>query len=101
MNVEVEYVTKNQRTVAKEIEFEDDFDFDFDWDDYEFDFEGYISDIDSDAKSFKMKGKTIFTDANTEYEDGLSFDSLIGNKVEVEGMIIGNDHVARKISSED
>ncbi|MDD1780751.1 DUF5666 domain-containing protein [Enterovibrio sp. ZSDZ35] len=100
VNVEVEYTGNSKRTIAKEVEFEDDFDFDFDWDDYEFDIEGYVGDVDYDTKSFQIKGKTIFTDVNTEYEDNLSLDALIGSTIEAEGIIIGDKHVARKISKE-
>ncbi|SKA59015.1 DUF5666 domain-containing protein [Enterovibrio nigricans] len=100
VTVEVEYVSKNNRTIAKEIEFEDDFDFDFDWDDYEFEYKGYVSDINPVAQSFQLKGKTIFTDSNTDYEDGLSFDALNGINLEVEGVLIGSDHVAREISKD-
>ncbi|KKD58659.1 lipoprotein [Grimontia sp. AD028] len=101
VEIEVEYVNQAHRTIAKEIEFDDDFDFDVDWKDFEFEVEGYVTDIDAESEAFTINGKTVSTDANTEYEDDLTFDSLLGEKVEVEGIIVGNKYVAREIERED
>ncbi|PMN89819.1 DUF5666 domain-containing protein [Enterovibrio norvegicus] len=99
--VEVEIGNQGNAVYAKEIEFEDDFDFDIDWDKFEFEEEGFVTDIDSDNLSFTVNGKTIVADANTEYEDRIDFDSLNGECVDVEGIIIDSRHIAREISLED
>ncbi|PML76352.1 DUF5666 domain-containing protein [Enterovibrio norvegicus] len=99
--VEVEIGNQGNAVYAKEIEFEDDFDFDIDWDKFEFEEEGFVTDIDSDNLSFTVNGKTIVADANTEYEDRIDFDSLNGECVDVEGIIIDSKHIAREISLED
>ncbi|NGN96321.1 hypothetical protein G5S52_01215 [Grimontia sp. S25] len=99
--VEVEYINQAKRTIAKEIEFEDDFDFDFDWDKFEFERKGIIENTNDVEQSFEVRGQKIFTDANTEFDDGLDFDFLEGEYVEVEGVIINGDYVAREIERED
>ncbi|CZF81827.1 hypothetical protein GCE9029_02853 [Grimontia celer] len=99
--VEVEYVNQAKRTIAKEIEFEDDFDFDVDWDKFEFERKGIIENTNDVEQSFEVRGQKIFTDANTEFDDGLDFDFLEGEYVEVEGVIINGDYVAREIERED
>ncbi|WP_251882167.1 DUF5666 domain-containing protein [Grimontia kaedaensis] len=52
-------------------------------------------------QSFEVLEQKIFTDANTEFDDGLDFDFLEGEYVEVEGVIINGDYVAREIERED
>ncbi|OEE51221.1 hypothetical protein A1OS_06255 [Enterovibrio norvegicus] len=99
--VEVEIGKQGNALYAKEIEFEDDFDFDIDWDQFEFEEEGRVTNIDSDTHSFTINGKAIVTDAYTEYENRIDFDSLNGECVDVEGIVIDSKHIAREISLED
>ncbi|MGF1864140.1 DUF5666 domain-containing protein [Enterovibrio norvegicus] len=99
--VEVEIGKQGNALYAKEIEFEDDFDFDIDWDQFEFEEEGRVTNIDSDTHSFTINGKAIVTDAYTEYENRIDFESLNGECVDVEGIVIDSKHIAREISLED
>ncbi|WP_283131894.1 DUF5666 domain-containing protein [Enterovibrio norvegicus] len=99
--VEVEIGKQGNALYAKEIEFEDDFDFDIDWDQFEFEEEGFVTDIDSGTHSFTINGKAIVTDAYTEYENRIDFESLNGECVDVEGIVIDSKHIAREISLED
>ncbi|MEZ8131446.1 DUF5666 domain-containing protein [Enterovibrio norvegicus] len=99
--VEVEIGKQGNALYAKEIEFEDDFDFDIDWDQFEFEEEGRVTNIDSDAHSFTINGKAIVTDTYTEYENLIDFESLNGECVDVEGIVIDSKHIAREISLED
>ncbi|OEF48654.1 hypothetical protein A1OW_14890 [Enterovibrio norvegicus] len=99
--VEVEIGKQSNAVYAKEIEFEDDFDFDIDWDQFEFEEEGRVTNIDSDAHSFTINGKAIVTDTYTEYENLIDFESLNGECVDVEGIVIDSKHIAREISLED
>ncbi|MEI8610354.1 DUF5666 domain-containing protein [Enterovibrio sp. Hal110] len=97
--VEVEIGKQGNALYAKEIEFEDDFD--IDWDQFEFEEEGRVTNIDSDTHSFSINGKAIVTDAYTEYENRIDFESLNGVCVDVEGIVIDSKHIAREISLED
>ncbi|MFL7013445.1 DUF5666 domain-containing protein [Enterovibrio norvegicus] len=99
--VEVEIGKQGNALYAKEIEFEDDFDFDIDWDQFEFEEEGRVTNIDSNTHSFTINGKAIVTDAYTEYENRIDFESLNGECVDVEGIVIDSKHIAREISLED
>ncbi|WP_394209232.1 DUF5666 domain-containing protein [Enterovibrio calviensis] len=103
--VEVDYIKKGDKLIAKEIEFEDDVDFDFDWDAFEFETEGTASSVNTEDETFviKVKGKeqTIYIDAQTRFDDGLTIDTLDGELLEVEGVIISGDYVAREIERED
>ncbi|MDD1796152.1 DUF5666 domain-containing protein [Enterovibrio sp. ZSDZ42] len=102
--VEVDYISKGDTLIAKEIEFEDG-DGDFDWDAFEFETEGTVSNVNTDEETFmiELKGaeKTIHIDALTRFEDNLTLESLDGEFLEVEGVIISGDYVAREIERED
>ncbi|WP_028022161.1 DUF5666 domain-containing protein [Enterovibrio calviensis] len=104
--VEVEYIKKGDKLIAKEIEFEDaDQDNDFDWDAFEFETEGMASNVSTDDDTFQIdvkgKAKTIHIDVLTQFDDGLTLDSLNGEMLEVEGVIISGEYVAREIERED
>lgn len=106
--IEVTSISQGDERLATEIEF-DELDSD-DWDKFEFDLEGSVTATEHDASggfSFTINGKTIYTDAKTSYDDGLTADNLDGANVEVEGIIIGSidgnggDFVAREIELDD
>lgn len=101
MEVEVDYVANAKGNFAKEIEFEDDSDVDGDWDKFEFKMKGYADNLDDTELSFEIGGVKVYTDNNTEFDDELNFDSIGNCRLEVEGVIINGDHVAREIECED
>lgn len=51
--------------------------------------------------SFTVDGNLIHIDAYTEFDDYLNEDTLHGQSVEVEGVIINGKNVAREIERED
>ncbi|EAS62813.1 DUF5666 domain-containing protein [Photobacterium angustum] len=84
--------------IAKEIEFERDFGGEIgDW--REFDREGYVTSVGDDH--FMIAGETFYVDAYTEFEDLLTLDTLHGQYVDVEGVLINGKKVAREIERED
>ncbi|PSV58935.1 hypothetical protein C9J41_00740 [Photobacterium sp. GB-50] len=84
--------------VAKEIEFERGFGGETgNW--REFDREGYVTSVGDEH--FRMAGETFYVDAYTEFEDFLTLETLHGQYVEVEGVIINGKKVAREIERED
>ncbi|PQJ67287.1 DUF5666 domain-containing protein [Photobacterium angustum] len=84
--------------IAKEIEFERDFGGETgDW--REFDREGYVTSVGDDH--FMIAGETFYVDAYTEFEDFLTLDTLHGQYVDVEGVLINGKKVAREIERED
>lgn len=101
--VEVNSVKQGDNRLATEIEF-DDRDND-DWDNVEFELDGIVSDTTRSAdvvSSFKINGQLILIDAKTTYEDGLSpLDFSNGMDIEVEGVRIDGQHVAREIELND
>lgn len=98
--VEVELRNNQNKLIAEEIEFEGRDDND-DWDALEFEIEGYVDDYDNIEKTFTINGKTVYTDARTEFEDGANFDNIYQEYVEVEGMWIDGKRLARSIELED
>lgn len=99
--VEVELRNNQNKLIAEEIEFEGRDDDHGDWDKLEFEFEGYVTDYNHSAQTFTINGKTVYTDAHTEYEDHADFDMIVNEYVEVEGMVIGGKRIARSIEIED
>ncbi|KJG18816.1 DUF5666 domain-containing protein [Photobacterium angustum] len=84
--------------IAKEIEFERDFGGETgDW--REFDREGNVTSVGDDH--FMIAGETFYVDAYTEFEDFLTLDTLHGQYVDVEGVLINGKKVAREIERED
>lgn len=102
MEVEVEFVNTPKQTQAKEIEFEDADDL---WN--EFEISGFVSDYADDSNAFVLYNTedyeelTIHTDAYTEYDDGLDFDNLLNQDIEVEGVIVDGKFIAQEIERED
>ncbi|WP_392339963.1 DUF5666 domain-containing protein [Moritella marina] len=103
--VEVDSVKQGDNRLATEIEF-DEQDND-DWELFEFEFDGIVSDVTRTAgivTSFKMNGQTpqvIQTDAKTVYDEFNQVNFVDGIDVEVEGVIINGDFVAREIEIND
>lgn len=95
--IEVDLQTQSDTLWAKEIEFGDDDKIKGN----EFDIEGMASNVNSQLKQFEVAGETIYVDAKTEFDDGITFDNLDGQKVEVEGMIIDGRKMAKEIESND
>ena len=86
--------------IAREIEFENDFDGDFGDSWHEFEYKGIALSI-GDKGTFTVAGKLIHIDAYTEFDDYLNEDTLHGQSVEVEGVIINGKKIAREIERED
>jgi len=100
--VEVSSVKEGDNRLATEVEF-DELDNDG-WDKFEFELDGTVSNIqhdNTDIFSFTINAKTVYTDAKTVYEDGLTKDNLDGENIEVEGTIIDGKYVAREIELND
>ncbi|WP_286302541.1 DUF5666 domain-containing protein [Vibrio apostichopi] len=106
VGTEIEVTTKqaNGENVATEIEFEHDDDSQ-DWNDSDIDFEGVVQSIDEQALSFVIQttsgNQTVYVNQNTRYEDGLSFDTLYGQRIETEAYKVNNQYIASEIEAED
>ncbi|MCD9466677.1 DUF5666 domain-containing protein [Photobacterium iliopiscarium] len=66
----------------------------------EFEYKGIALSI-GEKGTFTVAGKLIHIDAYTEFDDYLNEDTLHGQRVEVEGVIINGKNVAREIERED
>ncbi|WP_434528844.1 DUF5666 domain-containing protein [Vibrio sp. K4] len=111
--VEVTSVMKNGVRTATNIEIDGpDFDGDHDsnWQGKEFECEGIVSNYDVNAETFQvarcendadqvMANNTVVIDAQTRFE-GLNKHNLNGTRVEVEGVIINNQNIAREVEAE-
>ena len=111
--VEVTSVMKNGVRTAINVEIDGpDFDGDHDsnWQGKEFECEGVVSNYDVNTETFQvtrcendadqtMSNNTVVIDAQTRFE-GLSQHNLNGSRVEVEGVIINNQNIAREVEAE-
>ncbi|AUW06028.1 DUF5666 domain-containing protein [Vibrio campbellii] len=111
--VEVTSVMKNGVRTATNVEIDGpDFDGDHDsnWQGKEFECEGVVSNYDVNTETFQvtrcendadqtMSNNTVVIDAQTRFE-GLSKHNLNGSRVEVEGVIINNQNIAREVEAE-
>lgn len=106
VGTEVEVTTKkaNGENVATEIEFEHDDDSQ-EWNDNDIDLEGVVQSIDESALSFIIQtisgNQTVYVNQNTRYEDGLTFNTLPGQRVETEAYKVNNQYIASEIEAED
>ncbi|OED89123.1 DUF5666 domain-containing protein [Vibrio crassostreae] len=106
VGTEIEVTTKqaNGENVATEIEFEHNDDSQ-DWNDNDVDFEGEVQSTNDEALSFVIQtfsgNQTIYVNQNTRYEDGLSFDTLHGQRIEAESYKVNNQYIASEIEAED
>lgn len=106
VGTEVEVTTKkaNGENIATEIEFEHDDDSQ-DWNDNDIDLEGIVQSIDESALSFIIQtiygNQTVYVNQNTRYEDGLTFNTLPGQRVETEAYKVNNQYIASEIEAED
>lgn len=106
VGTEVEVTTKkaNGENIATEIEFEHD-DNSQDWNDNDIDLEGIVQSIDESALSFIIQtiygNQTVYVNQNTRYEDGLTFNTLPGQRVETEAYKVNNQYIASEIEAED
>ncbi|WP_454440522.1 DUF5666 domain-containing protein [Vibrio bathopelagicus] len=106
VGTEVEVTTKkaNGENIATEIEFEHD-DNSQDWNDNDIDLEGVVQSIDESALSFIIQtfsgNQTVYVNQNTRYEDGLTFNTLPGQRVETETYKVNNQYIASEIEAED
>ncbi|EJE8153232.1 hypothetical protein M5103_000914 [Vibrio alginolyticus] len=106
--VEVTSVMKNGKRIATVIEFEQpDFDDNNQWRGKEFECEGYISNYDADSRVFEIEhcendadqvlsNTTVVIDAQTRFQ-GIEELNLNGARVEVEGVIINEQNIAREV----
>ncbi|EJL6722138.1 hypothetical protein NMS57_004457 [Vibrio alginolyticus] len=106
--VEVTSVMKNGKRTATVIEFErSEFDNDNQWRGKEFECEGYVSNYDADSRAFKIEhcendadqvlsNTTVVIDAQTRFQ-GIEELNLNGARVEVEGVIINEQNIAREV----
>ncbi|MCZ0758045.1 DUF5666 domain-containing protein [Vibrio diabolicus] len=106
--VEVTSVMKNGKRIATVIEFEQpDFDDNNQWQGKEFECEGYVSNYDAEARTFDIErcendadqllnNTTIVIDAQTRFQ-GIEELNLNGARVEVDGVIINDQNIAREV----
>ncbi|ENB2044789.1 DUF5666 domain-containing protein [Vibrio alginolyticus] len=106
--VEVTSVVKNGKRIATVIEFEQpDFDDNNQWQGKEFECEGYVSNYDAEARTFEIEhcendadqvlsNTTVVIDAQTRFQ-GIEELNLNGARVEVEGVSINDQNIAREV----
>ncbi|HHF3208111.1 TPA: DUF5666 domain-containing protein [Vibrio diabolicus] len=106
--VEVTSVMKNGKRIATVIEFEQpDFDDNNQWQGKEFECEGYVSNYDAEARTFDIErcendadqllnNTTVVIDAQTRFQ-GIEELNLNGAHVEVDGVIINDQNIAREV----
>ncbi|HHF3091604.1 TPA: DUF5666 domain-containing protein [Vibrio diabolicus] len=106
--VEVTSVMKNGKRIATVIEFEQpDFDDNNQWQGKEFGCEGYVSNYDAEARTFEIErcendadqllnNTTVVIDVHTRFQ-GIEELNLNGARVEVDGVIINDQNIAREV----
>ncbi|MFH4800842.1 DUF5666 domain-containing protein [Vibrio diabolicus] len=106
--VEVTSVMKNGKRIATVIEFEQpDFDDNNQWQGKEFECEGYVSNYDAEARTFDIErcendadqllnNTTVVIDVHTRFQ-GIEELNLNGARVEVDGVIINDQNIAREV----
>ncbi|MEI8630428.1 DUF5666 domain-containing protein [Vibrio sp. M60_M70] len=106
--VEVTSVMKNGKRIATVIEFEQpDFDDNNQWHGKEFECEGYVSNYDAEARTFNIErcendadqllnNTTVVIDVQTRFQ-GIEELNLNGARVEVDGVIINDQNIAREV----
>ncbi|UFN72478.1 DUF5666 domain-containing protein [Vibrio alginolyticus] len=106
--VEVTSVMKNGKRIATVIEFEQpDFDDNNQWQGKEFECEGYVSNYDAEARTFDIErcendadqllnNTTVVIDAQTRFQ-GIEEINLNGARVEVDGVLINDQNIAREV----
>ncbi|HHF3123933.1 TPA: DUF5666 domain-containing protein [Vibrio diabolicus] len=106
--VEVTSVMKNGKRIATVIEFEQpDFDDNNQWQGKEFECEGYVSNYDAEARTFDIErcendadqllnNTTVVIDVQTRFQ-GIEELNLNGARVEVDGVIINDQNIAREV----
>ncbi|WP_272166092.1 DUF5666 domain-containing protein [Vibrio diabolicus] len=106
--VEVTSVMKNGKRIATVLEFEQpDFDDNNQWQGKEFECEGYVSNYDAEARTFDIErcendadqllnNTTVVIDAQTRFQ-GIEELNLNGARVEVDGVIINDQNIAREV----
>ena len=87
--VEVKGVLTNGQITAREVELEDD---DGGVDDGGFEIEGAITQIDTAARTFTVRG-VVVNFANARFEDGTAANLVVGVKVDVKGQLASNGTV--------
>lgn len=107
--VEVTSVKQGTQQVATEVEFDDDNSTGDDNDNVgswkEFEAEGFATSVNATDKSFVIttagKAITIYVDAKTQFEDGIKFDTINQQRIEVEGVVINGQNIAREIEADN
>ncbi|HHX8659189.1 TPA: DUF5666 domain-containing protein [Vibrio diabolicus] len=106
--VEVTSVMKNGKRIATVIEFEQpDLDDNNQWQGKEFECEGYVSNYDAEARTFDIErcendadqllnNTTVVIDVQTRFQ-GIEELNLNGARVEVDGVIINDQNIAREV----
>ena len=112
VEVEVRSRMNAGKRIATIVEFDDmDSDQDNEWDGKEFECEGFVSDLDQDAKTFTMErcengldqtipNRTVIIDAQTRFDGMLEQNIINGSRIEVEGFIIDGQNIASEIEPE-
>ncbi|WP_194437974.1 DUF5666 domain-containing protein [Vibrio fluminensis] len=100
-------VTIGRNNVALEIEFEDNDNDLGDWDDNEIEFKGTVTQTSDDDTHFTLslestgQKHTVYVNKFTEYDDGLTFDTLTNEEIEVEAYLLDGKYIANEIEQRD
>ncbi|EGU41102.1 DUF5666 domain-containing protein [Vibrio scophthalmi] len=94
-------VTTGVNNVALEVEFDNDDNNTGDWSDNDIELVGTATIISEDNLSFSVQGKTVFVNRFTEFDDGLRFDTLGTQRVEVEAYKVNGQLIASEIELAD
>ncbi|MDO6541139.1 DUF5666 domain-containing protein [Photobacterium sanguinicancri] len=95
--VEVDLQAQGDTLWAKDIEFDDEQGEKAE----DFELKGNASSVDQVKSQFELDGKTIIVNAKTEFDDDLTMDKLDGEAIDVEGVIINSEYVAKEIERQD
>ena len=94
-------VTTGTNNIALEVEFDNDDNDTGDWSDNDIELVGMPTGIDETNMSFIIDSQTVFVNRFTEFDDGLRFDTLGTQAVEVEAYKVNSQLIANEIELQD
>ena len=94
-------VTTGTNNIALEVEFDNDDNDTGDWSNNDIDMTGVVTALDRNSNSFTIKNKEVFINRFTEFDDGLSFDTIETKTIEVEAYKVNNQLIASEIELQD
>lgn len=94
-------VTTGASNIALEVEFDNDDNDTGDWSDNDIELVGTPSSMSDADLSFIINSKTVFVNRFTEFDDGLRFETLGTQRVEVEAYKVNGQLIASEIELAD